>query len=351
MHIAMMRDEVVDRRRWLTDDEFLDLLGATQLIPGPNSTEMALHVGWKRRGLRGLLVAGLAFIAPAAAITCAFAWAYSRYAMLPVAHGVMRGIQPVVLAIVLHALFTLAPKAARTTPLRIVGLACAVAHVAGLDEVWALLAAGLGHAAWTRMRSTKAMVPLGALAGAASNVAPPELPSIFGVFLKIGSVLFGSGYVLVAFLRSELVERRHWIDEAQLLDAIAVGQVTPGPVFTSATFLGWILRGPSGALAATTGIFLPAFVLVAASGRLVPKLRSSKVAGAFLDGVNVASLVLMATAAIELGRGALLAPSFDPVAAGVLAIATALLLRTKVHPTWLVAGGAGVGAVSTWLRG
>ena len=339
VHVAMMQDEVVRRRRWMSDERFVDLLGATNLIPGPNSTEMAIHVGWARRRWAGLVVAGACFILPAALVTAALGWAYVRFGTLPAAAGLLYGVKPVVLAVVLQALWRLAPAAARTRPLRALGVAAAAAAALGVDELAVLFGSGallaLARAAGGGAGLLPAVALLPSAAGAGAP-APVGLAALFGVFCKIGSVLFGSGYVLLAFLRAELVERRAWMTEAQLIDAVAVGQVTPGPVFTTATFVGWVLAGPGGAAVATLGIFLPAFVFVAASGPLVPRLRASPAAAAFLDGVNVAALALMAVVTAQLGRAAVVDL---PTAAFGLA-AAGLLLATGLNATWLVLGGA-----------
>jgi chromate transporter len=344
-HIAMMEDEVVRRRGWMTEERFLDLLGATNLIPGPNSTEMAIHIGWQRRRAAGLVVAGLAFIVPAMLLTGALGWMYVRFGSVPAAAGLLYGVKPVVLAVVMQAIWGLAPRAARTVPLRVLAVAAAVVVAVGVHELLVLFGAGLAAVlvdrgrAWREDRARHrlgALVPPLALGAVASAVS---LPSLFWVFFKIGSVLFGSGYVLLAFLRADLVERLGWITEAQLVDAVAVGQVTPGPVFTTATFIGYLLAGPAGALVATAGIFLPAFIFVALSGPLVPRLRASPATAAFLDGVNVASLALMAVVTIELSRAALV-----DVPTLVLGLgAAALLVRFRVNSTWLVLGGAALG--------
>src|SRR6266545_2228262 len=294
-HIALMEDEAVRRRKWVSREEFLDLLGATNLIPGPNSTELAIHLGHRLAGWPGLLVAGASFIAPAMLIVGAIAWAYGRFAQLPQADAVLYGIKPVVIAIVVQALAGLARTAARTVFLAAVGLVSVALLIAGVHELAVLLIAGLVALAARALRSGKPrsgalalLAGLPSAGGAAAAGAPAVgLLPLFLFFLKVGSVLFGSGYVLLAFLRADLVERWHWLTERQLLDAIAIGQVTPGPVFTTATFIGYLLRGFPGALIATLGIFLPAFVFVALSGPLVPKLRASPVFGALLDGVNV----------------------------------------------------------------
>jgi chromate transporter len=345
-HIAMMREEVVHRRKWLTDERFLDLLGATNLIPGPNSTEMAIHIGWGRRRWAGLVVAGVCFIVPAMLMTGALGWAYVRFGKLPETAWLLWGVKPVILAIVVQALWKLAPAAAPTWPLRILGVVAVAASAFGVNELAILFGAGALVAAartWpVRGRgSLGQFVPALPLVSGAVSVWAVSLSGLFLVFLKIGSVLFGSGYVLLAFLRADLVQRLHWLTEAQLIDAIAAGQVTPGPVFTTATFIGYLLAGPRGALVATAGIFLPAFVFVAASGPLIPKLRASKVAGAFLDGVNVASLALMAVVTAQLGRAAIV----DLPTALLGLLAALLLLRFKVNSTWLVLGGALVALV------
>jgi chromate transporter len=340
-HIAMMEDEVVRRRGWLTREEFLDLLGATHLIPGPNSTEMAIHVGHRRAGFPGLVVAGACFIVPATLIVSAIAWAYVRFGRLPAAEGLLRGVKPVVIAVVAQALYGFARTAVKTVPLGLVAVGAAVAAAAGVHEllllaVGAVAAARLAHARRVQLPLLAVLPPLAV--GAAAAV-PFSVSSLFLVFLKIGSVLYGSGYVLLAFLRSDLVERLGWLSERQLLDAVAVGQVTPGPVFTTATFVGYLLAGGTGAAVATLGIFLPAFVFVALSGPLVRRVRSSPVAGAFLDGVNVASLALMAVVSVQLARAAI-----TDVWTGALAVASAvLLLRFRVNSSWLVLGGAAIG--------
>lgn len=347
-HIAMMKDEVVNRRKWLTEQRFLDLLGATNLIPGPNSTELAIHIGWERRRWSGLVVAGLAFILPAMLITVGFGWAYVSFGSVPEASWLLYGVKPVILGVVVHAVWGLAPTAARTTWLRLLGVGVALLAALSVNEIALLFGAGAVAVLGARVRVGKGpggglhqlapMLPLAAGAGVAKAVT---LQSLFWVFFKTGSVLFGSGYVLLAFLRADLVQRLGWLTEAQLIDAVAVGQVTPGPVFTTATFIGYVLAGPSGALVATAGIFLPAFVFVALSGPLVPRLRASPVAGHFLDGVNVASLALMAVVTVQLGRAALV----DLPTLVLALVAAVLLVRFKPNATWLVLGGACAGWV------
>jgi chromate transporter len=337
VHIAMLEDEVVRRRGWLTREEFLDLLAATNLIPGPNSTEMAIHLGYRRAGWPGFLVAGACFILPAALVVCGLASAYVRYGQLPAAEGLLYGVRPVIVVIIAQALWALGRTAIRNRALAfLAGIAVALA-AAGVHELMLLLGAGLGAlllAGRIRPRSAAVLVPLPLLAPSAVT-----LPGLFVIFLKIGSVLFGSGYVLLAFLRAELVVRLGWLTEAQLLDAVAAGQITPGPLSSTATFIGFVLRGLPGALVATLGIFLPAFVFVALSGPLVPRLRRSAAAGAFLDGVQVASLALMAVVTWQLAIHAVR----DAPGALIGVAAAVLLLHYRVNASWLVLGGAALG--------
>ncbi len=335
-HIAMMEDEIVRRRAWLSREEFLDLIAATNLIPGPNSTEMAIHVGRRRAGLPGLLVAGACFIAPAVVIVGAIAWAYVRFGGLPQATGFLYGVKPVVIAVMIQAMWRLARTAIKSGASAAVAAAAVIASVLGANELVILLGAGTAMIAIATGR--RVFLAAAAASGAAAGQAFGVMP-LFLFFLKVGSVLFGSGYVLVVFLRADLVERWHWLTEAQLLDAVAVGQITSGPVFTSATFIGYLLGGTAGAGVATLGIFLPAFVFVALSAPLVPILRSRPAAGAFLDGVVVASLGLMAVVTTRLGRSAL--PDLPAIA--ITMVSGALLLRYRLNSAWLVAAGAMIG--------
>lgn len=351
-HIAMMEDEVVRRRKWMTREEFLDLVGATNLIPGPNSTEMAIHIGHRRGGWPGLIVAGGCFILPAALIVTAIAWAYVTYGKLPKAEGLLYGVKPVIIAVVLQALWGLGRAAIKTKPLAIVCAAAAGAALAGVNELVVLFATGMLVAMPSLVKKGRGtlspglwpVLPLGASMGASASAtgAAFGLWPMFLFFLKVGSVLYGSGYVLLAFLRSDLVDRWGWLSEAQLLDAVAVGQFTPGPVFTTATFIGYVLGGLPGAGLATLGIFLPAFFFVAISGPLIPRIRKSPVAGKFLDGVNVASLALMAVVTWQLGRVAIV----DWVTVALALVSGFLLFRFRVNSAWLVLGGAVVGVVS-----
>jgi len=347
-HIALMEEEVVRRRRWLTHERFLDMLGAANLIPGPSSSELCVFIGYEQAGLVGLLAAGVCFVLPAAVMSGAMAWAYVTYGSLPRVGGVLYGIKPVVIAIVAQALLGLAPKALkRSRWLALLAVAAGAATALGVDALLVLLGAGALAAAPAARRAypdgTSRPLLLGPLV--AAGASPPVavgLGALFLVFLKLGAVVFGSGYVLVAFLRSELVERLHWLSEAQLIDAVAVGQVTPGPVFTTATFIGYLLAGTRGAAVATLAIFLPGFVLVGAIRPLVTWVRRTPPLGAFLDGVNVASVALMAVVTVRLAVGSLV----DVLTAALAAVSLALLLRLKVSPTWLMVGGAVVG----WLH-
>jgi chromate transporter len=347
-HVALMEEEIVRRRRWLTRESFLDLLGAANLIPGPNSTELAIHIGFARAGWPGLLVAGTCFIVPAAVIVAVLAWGYVRYGSLPAIAGILAGVKPVVIAIVVQAIWNLGRGVLSSRAALALGIACAIAAALGVHELALLATAGVAMWAvvtWRRSndggpRALGAMV-LSALPAVGSAPVAFTLGGLFLVFVKIGSVLFGSGYVLLAFLRADFVVRLGWLTERQLLDAVAVGQVTPGPVFTTATFVGYLLGGAAGAAVATIGIFLPAFVFVAASGPLLPMVRRSAAARAALDGANVASLALMAAVTIQLARTALAGPI------GIaLAVASAVaLMRLRVSAAWLVLAGALVGLV------
>jgi chromate transporter len=360
-HIALMEEAIVRRRRWLTRQQFLDLLGATNLIPGPNSTEMAIHVGFVRAGWPGLVVGGACFILPAMLITLALAAAYARYGRLPEAGWILYGVKPVIIAVVVQAVWALGRKAVATPLAAAAALAVLVLALRGVNEVALLFAAALGLPvlrALSTAGSVRALAPGGlfgfALAGAAG--LPPVsggaatqgalLSQLALIFLKVGSILFGSGYVLLAFLRPDLVERTRWLTDAQLLDAIAVGQFTPGPVLTTATFVGYLMAGGPGAIVATVAIFVPSFVFVALSSPLIPRLRRSSWAAGFLDGANAASVALMAVVTWELGRAAIV----DWMTAGLAAASAILLLSTRLNSAWLVAGGALAGGLGALLR-
>jgi chromate transporter len=347
-HIAMMEQEFVRRRSWLTREQFLDLVGAASLIPGPSSTQVAIYVGYRRGGLRGLALAGLGFILPAALMVTAIAFAYVRFGRLPAAGGALLGIKAVIIAILVQALFAFGRTALKSAWLVGLAGAAAVASLLGISPVIVLFSAGVAYAAARTLSGSAARIFVlgpGALATTVATTSPSALKLLL-VFLKIGSVVFGSGYVLLAFLRADLVDRTHWLTEAQLVDAVAVGQFTPGPVFTTATFIGYVIAGWPGAAAATVGVFLPSFVLVALSGPLIPRLRSSKTAAAFLDGVNATSVALMAVVAAELALAAIV----DVVTLALAVASGVVLFRWKVNSAWLVLAGAAVGAAAQGLR-
>lgn len=394
-HIAMLESEVVSRRRWIDRQHFLDLVGATNLIPGPNSTEMVMHVGYERGGRRGLLVAGACFILPAVALTGGLAWLYVGYGTLPEVEPLLRGIKPAVIAVILGALWSLGRKAVKGWRLAAIGGVTALAVGLGVNEVVGLIGGGLAGGLWLGLRRSRrspdgaaallppflsrfipeasgatttvggagggapAAGPAGAgigaagaagggiaATGAAASAVPVSLLQLFLFFLKVGCILYGSGYVLVAFLRGDLVEGYGWLTDAQLLDAIAIGQFTPGPVLSTATFIGYLVAGGPGAVVATVGIFLPSFLLVLALNPWVPRLRSSPWSAAFLDAVNVAAVALMAVVTVQLGMAAL-----TSWPAWLIALASAVLaLRFGVGAAWLVVGGAVTGwALGPWM--
>ncbi|HEY6365534.1 MAG TPA: chromate efflux transporter [Candidatus Binatia bacterium] len=358
-HIAMMEDEIVKRRRWLDHQQFLDLLGATNLIPGPNSTEMAIHIGLVRAGWQGLIVAGSCFILPAMLIVWVLAALYVRYGSLPEVTFLLYGIKPVIIAIVVQALWGLGKSAVKGTLTALVGVTVMVLFFRGMNEILLLFAAGFITMAIENLwrgwkQKTHSVVGFSILFSVSAEVSssialtatvPVSLLKLTLFFLKIGSVLFGSGYVLLAFLRADLVDRWHWLTDQQLLDAIAIGQFTPGPVFTTATFIGYVIAGSPGAILATVGIFLPAFVFVAISSPFIPKLRSSSWASGFLDGVNVASLGLMTAVTLQLGRAAVI----DWFTAVLALISAVLVFRIKINSAWLVLGGGLIGLASKLL--
>ena len=357
-HIAMMEDEVVTRRRWMTRERFLDLIGATNLIPGPNSTEMAIHIGFVRAGIAGLVVAGVSFILPAALITLGCAWVYDRFQTVPQAEALLYGIKPAVIAVILSAVWRLGKTAAKGPFLISIGLLVMVLVLFGINEIIALLGGGIVGIVWQlgsrlgkgRMLLGFAWLPSSNLVftATAASSSSVTLSSLGLFFLKIGCVLFGSGYVLIAFLQGGLVEQHQWLTQQQLLDAVAIGQFTPGPVLTTATFIGYVLAGPLGALVATLGIFGPSFLFVLATNPLIPRLRQSAVAGAFLDAVNASAIGLMAAVTVELARHTLLDWGAKQIdwGAGLIALVSAVVLfRYKVNSAWLVLGGAAIG----WL--
>jgi len=342
-HIAMMQDEVVDRRAWFSRQRFLDLVGATNLIPGPNSTELAIHIGYERAGWAGLLVAGSSFILPAMLIVTGFAWAYVEYGSTPAGEALLYGVQPVVIAVVAHALAKLAPTAARTWLLRGAVVAAIALFLVGVNELLILFGLGLFVMAAGPLRlpfgSVPVLAPVPLVLLAQSPDSPVTLDRLFWVLLKIGAVLYGGGYVILAFLQGDFVERLGWLTQQQLIDAVSVGQVTPGPVFTTATFIGYVLKGVPGALVATLAIFLPSFVFVAISHRYIERMRSSQLFSGLLDGVNAAAVGLMAGVTVQLAREAIV----DAATLIIGATALLLLAAARVNSAWLILAGAAVG--------
>jgi chromate transporter len=354
-HIAMMRDEVVKRRHWVTEQQFLDMLGVCNLIPGPTSTEMAIYLGYIRAGWRGLVLGGALFILPAMAIVLAIAWAYVRFGSTPGATALLYGIKPVIIAIILQALWGLGRAAVKGPLLAAMGIAVTALFLVGANPIALLLGGGavaaLAYFARRRLEGggpAALLLPLslpslGAPSAAlvAGSVAF-SLGTLFLTFLKIGALVYGSGYVLLAFLRDDLVYRLGWLTDQQLIDAVAVGQFTPGPLFTTATFIGYVVGGLPGAVVATVAIFLPGFVLIAALYSIAPRLRKSPWTGALLDGVNVAAVGLIAGITVQLGQAALV----DVLTVALAVVAAGALIRFKVNSAWLVLGGAVAGLLS-----
>ncbi|MEH1824665.1 MAG: chromate efflux transporter [Nostoc sp.] len=367
-HIAMIEDEVVKRRQWLTREHFLDLLGATNLIPGPNSTEMAIHIGYIYAGWLGLIVSGVCFVLPAVLITGGFAWVYVAYGTLPQVAPLLYGIKPAVLAIIINALWGLAKKAVKTRQLLVIALAVALLTLLlKLNEVVTLLIGGLLGMIWLHSgdqndkpgdkanfliaglstgATWKASAAIAALVATASTATNVSLWQLGWFFLKVGSVLFGGGYLLVAFLQGGLVQEYGWLTQQQLLDAIAIGQFTPGPVLSTATFIGYVIAGIPGAIVATIGIFLPSFVFVAALNPLIPRLRASSWTRAFLDAVNVSAVALMVITTLQLGTATLTlrqAPFVDFLALAIAIVSAILAIRFRINAAWLVFGSAFIG--------
>jgi chromate transporter len=349
-HIAMMQDEVVDRRRWFSRQRFLDLVGATNLIPGPNSTELAIHIGYERAGWAGLLAAGSSFILPAMFIVMAFAWAYVEYGSTPAGEALLYGVQPVVIAIVANALAKLAPTAAKDWLLRGIVVASIALFLAGVNEILILFGLGVLVMLVRRVASLEPggiqiLSPLPLILLAQDASAPVTLDRLFITFLKIGAVLYGGGYVILAFLQNDFVERLGWLTQQQLIDAVSVGQITPGPVFTTATFIGYVLKGVPGALLATLAIFLPSFIFVAVSHRYIERMRASKWFSGLLDGVNAAAVGLMAAVTIELAREAIV----DITTIVIAVVALSLLAVARVNSAWLILAGGAIGLLVDML--
>ena len=363
-HIAMMENEVVSKKKWMSREHFLDLIGATNLIPGPNSTEMAMHCGYHRAGWPGLIVAGLGFIIPATLITVAIAWFYQRYGSIPDIKPIWYGIRPAVLAIIINAVYKFGRKALKNWQLGIIGAAVMVGSLAGMSEVLILLEGGLLGMFWLSssqkrdnvkasffpsfLLSAKPGYPKAAIAATALSAGQiagnVSLVKLFLVFLKIGSVLFGSGYVLIAYLQDELIDRLGWLTQQQLVDAIAVGQFTPGPVSSAVTFVGYQIIGIKGAILATVGMFLPSFFFVAMLNPFIPKMRTSKWVSCFLDSVNVGAVAIMAVAVIQLARATLI--NWQTWLIALMSVAVTFVFK-KVNTLWIVVGSAIVGYILT----
>lgn len=344
VHIALMEKEVVRKRSWMSPEHFLDLVGATNLIPGPNSTEMAMHIGHERAGWKGLVVAGCCFIFPAVLITAFFAWLYQQYGQLPTVQPFIYGIKPAIIAVIVSLMISLGRKALKNVELAVIGGLVAVAVLAGFNEIYVLFGGGLcgiilyllKHA----NKTVKGIFPFLPLQILNSEIDPSAF-KLFLVFLKIGSILYGSGYVLFAFLDAELVAKG-LLTKQQLTDAIAVGQFTPGPVFSSATFIGWQIGGAAGAVAATIGIFLPSFLFVALLNPLIPRLRKSKMMSVFLDTVNVVSIAIILSVIVEIGRSAI--TDWRTITIALVSFAVTFSFK-NLNTAFIILGGALFGYV------
>jgi len=348
-HIAMMEQEFVQRRKWLTREDFVDRVGAVSLLPGPSSTELAIYLGELRGGLAGLLIAGCSFILPSAVLVGILAWVYQKYGSAPQIGALLYGVKPVVVALIVQAVWSLGRVAVKSKELAllalvVLGLAAmhvsAIALLIGTGVAWIVTERFSGNRGVAK--TAGGILAQGGATAAVSTVSTVSVPTVTGVFLyflKVGAVLFGSGYVLLAVLRADLVEHLHWLTENQLIDAIAVSQGTPGPFFTVATFVGYVIAGWKGAVLATVGMFLPAFIFVAVTAKYLPRLRKSPLAGSFLDGVNAAAVALMAFVGWQFARETMLGAT--PIAMAVVAVV--LVMRFRVNSAWLVLGGALVG--------
>jgi len=346
-HIAMMEDEFVRRREWLTRERFLDLVGAVGLLPGPSSTELAIYLGQIRGGIPGLIAAGAAFILPAAVLVVGLAWAYVRYGAAPQLAGILFGVKPVVVVLIAQAVWSLARAALKSKELAFLAAVVVVLAAFRVSTIALLIGTGVAWIVAQRPGGWRAAIgSAGSAAVSASTGSIVASSSILFYFLKVGAVLVGSGYVLLAVLHADLVVRLHWLTEAQLLDAVAVSQATPGPFFTVATFIGYVLAGWKGAALATTGMFLPAFAYVGATARFLPRLRQSPTAAMFLDGVNAAAVALMAFVGFEFARATLL----NAPAGVICAVAALLFFRYRMNSAWLVLFGAAAGVVFRLLH-
>jgi chromate transporter len=348
-HIAMMEDEIVTKRQWMTRDYFLDLIGTTNLIPGPNSTEMTMHCGYERAGKTGLFVAGLSFIIPATLITAILAYLYVLYGSLPEVEPFIFGIKPAVLAIITSAVLKLGKKAIKGTELAVLGLVVLIASLLGINEIMALLTAGiLGTVYFTLKDKSQntlySLAPIVLLSGLGTSLFKVSTINVFWVFLKVGAILYGSGYVLFAYLDAELVTRG-WLTRAELIDAIAIGQLTPGPILSTSTFIGYQLSGFYGALAATAGIFLPSFLFVLMLNPFIPKMQKSKILRSFLDAVNVAAVAIMLAVLIIMTKETLV-----DWKAILITISTVILtFKIKISPIWIIVIGASMGYVLSYF--
>lgn len=348
VHIALMEEEVVRKKAWMSHQHFLDLVGATNLIPGPNSTEMTMHIGYERAGWKGLIVAGCCFIIPAVIITAVFAWAYQLYGQLPQVQPFIYGIKPAIIAVVVVTMIALGRKALKSVQLGIIGLLSAVAVLAGFNEIYVLFGAGLIgillHLLQSNSNAAAGIVPFTLLQINPSLIDLSTL-RLFLIFLKVGAILYGSGYVLFAFLDAELVAKG-FLSKQELIDAIAVGQFTPGPVFSSATFIGWQIGGVAGAVAATVGIFLPSFLLVALLNPLIPRLRKSRLMAAFLDTVNIASIAIILSVIVEMSRETLL--DWRTILIALISFVVTFYFK-KLNTAFIVLGGALLGFALTFV--
>lgn len=345
-HIAMMQQEVVEKRKWLSEQHFLDLIGATNLIPGPNSTEMAIHIGHERAGWKGLLVAGLCFIIPAVFITGIIAILYKQYGQLPKVQPFIYGIKPAIIAVILSAIYPLAKKSLKSTELVILGILVLTLSLLNINEIYLLFGAGFLFATYSKLqrrRTAKSILPFTLLQIVSTSLGAVSNSKLFWIFIKIGSILYGSGYVLFAFLDTELVSIG-LLTRQQLIDAIAVGQFTPGPVFSSVTFIGYQINGLSGALIATIGIFIPSFLFVALLNPLVKRMRSSATFSAFLDAVNVASVAIIASICYLMGKETI--TDWRTILIALLSITLTFSFR-KINSAYIVIGSSLIGALLT----
>ncbi len=368
-HIAMMREEVVRRREWMNDERFVDLIGITNLIPGPSSTELAIYLGYLQAGWAGLLIAGICFIGPAMLMVLAIAWAYVAYGALPQVSWLFYGIQPVVVAIVAYAIWSLSRTIFKRILAVVLAVLILVLYLLGVNVLILLFGGAALYGAlrllqmcWKHtptvmslflptlplhMQSMRATVFPSLVTGLLATSAPVSLLVLFLTFLKLGAIVYGSGYTLLAFLRADLVQNLHWLTDKQLLDAVSIGQFTPGPVFTTATFIGYLLAGFPGAILATVGIFLPSFVFIAAIHPVATRLRKATWTATLLDGINAAALALMTGVLVQLGQHVLV----DVLTWVMALISFAILVRWRINSVWLIIVGAIMGVLRFWLLG